>query len=100
MRKGVYPCEYMDEWEKFNETSWPKKENFYSNLNVNDIIDSDYNHAKRVCRDLEIKNLSEYRDLYLKSNTLLLPDVENFRKICLEVYELDPEKFLSAPGLA
>ena len=40
----------MDEWERFNETSLPKKESFYSNLNMEDIKNSDYNHAKRVCK--------------------------------------------------
>ena len=65
---------------------------------MEDIKDSDYSHAKRVYKDFGIKNLGEYHDLYLKSNTLLLPDVfENFRKMCLEIYELDPTKFLSAP---
>ena len=58
-------------------------------------------HAKRVCKDFEIKNLGEYHDLYLKSDTLLLADVfENFSKMCLNIYQLDPAKFLSAPGLA
>ena len=49
LRKGVYSYEYIDEWEKVNETSLPKKENFYNNLNVRNITDSDYNHAKRNC---------------------------------------------------
>ena len=53
LRKGVYPYEYMDEWEKFNETSLPEKEEFYRNLNMEDITDSDYMHAKRVCEDFE-----------------------------------------------
>ena len=58
-------------------------------------------HAKRVCKDFEIKNLGEYHDLYLQSDVLLLTDVfENFRKMCLKSYERDPTKFLSAPGLA
>ena len=57
--------------------------------------------AKRVCKDFEIKNLGEYRDFYLKTNTLLLADVfENFRKMCLEVYQLDLPKFLPARGFA
>ena len=48
-----------------------------------------------------MKNLSKYHDLYLKSNVLLLSDVfENVRKICIEIYELDAAKFISAPGLA
>ena len=57
MRKSVYPYEYMDEWERFNETKLSEKEEFYSNLNVEDITDADYMHAKRICKDFEIKNL-------------------------------------------
>ena len=58
-------------------------------------------HAKRVCKDFEIKNLGEYHDLYLKSDTLLLADVfENFRKMYLKIYHLDPAKSFSSPGLA
>ena len=56
---------------------------------------------ERVCKDFKIKNLFEYHDLYLKSDALLLADVfDNFRKICLKIYELDPVKFISASGLA
>ena len=55
LRKGVYPYEYIDNWEKFNETSLPEKEHFYSDLNMEDITDADYAHAKRVCKDFEIK---------------------------------------------
>ena len=51
LRKGVYLYEYMDDWEKFNETSLPEKENFYSHLNLEDITDADYAHTKRVCKD-------------------------------------------------
>ena len=64
------------------------------------ITDSDYMDAKILRKDFEIKKLHEYHDLYLKSDTLLLPDIfENFRKMCLEIYHLDPAKFLSVPGL-
>ena len=77
--KGVYPYEYMDDWEKFNETSLPEKEDFYSDLNVEDITYVDYVHAKRVCKDFEIKNLLEYPDLHVRSDKLLLADIfENF----------------------
>ena len=65
---------------------------------MEDITDADYAHAKRVCKDFEIKNLGEYRDLYVQSDILLLTDVfENFRNMCLEIHEPDPAKFLSAP---
>ena len=101
LRKGVYPYEYMDSWERFNETSLPDKEAFYSNLNMEDITDVDYKHAKIVFKNLINKTLGDYHDLYVQSDTLLLADVfENFRNMCIKVYELDPAHFLSAPGLA
>ena len=100
LRNGVYSYEYMADWEKFDKTLLPEKEDFYSHLNMEDITDADYVHAKRAFKDFEIKMLGEYDDLYVQSNTLLLADVfENFRNICQEIYELDPTKFLSAPGL-
>ena len=101
LRKGVYPYEYMDSWEKFDETTLPPKEAFYSNLNLEDISDEDYAHAQKVWDVFEINNRGEYHDLYVQSDTLLLADVfENFRNMCLEIYELDPTYFVSAPGLA
>ena len=101
LKKGVYPYEYMDSWEKFNETTLPPEESFYSNLNLEDISDEDYAHAQKVWDVFEINNLGEYHDLYVQSDTLLLADVfENFRDKCIEIYELDPAHFLSAPGLA
>ena len=101
MCKGGYPYEYMDDWEKFNETSLLEKEDFYIHLNMEDITDADYAHAKRVYKDFEIKDLEEYYDLYVQRDTLLLADVfENFRNMCLEIYKLDSAKLLSTPGLA
>ena len=64
LRKGVYPYEYMDDWEKFNETTLPKKGDFCSNLNMENITNVDYMHVKIVCKDFERKNLGEYCDLY------------------------------------
>ena len=85
LRKGAYPYEFMDDWEKFNETTLPEKEEFYTHLNMEHFTDADYMYAKRVCKDFEIKYLGEYYDLYLKSDTLLLADVsKNFRKICVK----------------
>ena len=62
LQKVFYPYEYMDDWEKINETLLPGKENFYSHLNIEDITDAYYTHTKRVCKDFEIKNLEEYYD--------------------------------------
>ena len=59
----------MDEWEKFNETTLSGKEEIYGNLNLEDITDADYMHAKRFCKDFEIKYLVECYDLYLTSDT-------------------------------
>ena len=61
----------MDDWEKFNEESVPEKENFYSHLNMEDITHTDDVHTKRVCKDFEIKNLGQYHDLHVQSDTLL-----------------------------
>ena len=57
LRKGVYPYEYMDDWEKFNETTLPEKEEFYSNLNMEDITDADYIYVKRVYKDFKIRKI-------------------------------------------
>ena len=68
---------------------------------MEDITDSDHMRAKRVCKDFGVKNLGEYHDLYLRSDTLLLVDVfKNFGKMCLKIYHLEPLKCLSASGLA
>ena len=75
LRKGVYPYGNMDDWEKFNETSLPEKEYFYSHLDMADTNDADFAHVKRVCKDFEIEHCREYHDLYVQSNTLLLSDV-------------------------
>ena len=85
LRISVYPYEYIDEWEKFNEETLPAKEEFYSNLNIEDITDADSKHGKRVYKDFEIKHLGQYHDLCLISDTLIFADVfENFRKMCLK----------------
>ena len=99
LRKGVYPYEYMDNWEKFDEIALPPKEAFYSNLNLEDISDEDYAHAQKVWDVFEINNLGEYHDLYVQSDTLLLPDI--YMKT-LEIFVLINVIMciVSAPGLA
>ena len=85
----------MDNWERFDEISLPNKESFYSYLNMENIYDIDYRHGNKVFKRFKLKNLGEYHDLYVESDTLLLADVfENFRNKCLEVYQLDPTHFL------
>ena len=80
--KGVYPYEYMNDWEKFRETLFHEKEDCYSHLNMKDITDKDYRHGKRVFKDFEICRLGEHHDFYFQSVTLLLADVfEKFRNM-------------------
>ena len=101
LRKGVYSYEYMDSWERFNETSLPSKEDFYSNLNMENIDDIDYRHGNNVFKRFELENLRQYHDLYVQSDTLLLADAfEKFRDMCIKEYELDPAHFLLLLGLA
>ena len=101
LRKGVYPYEYADSWERFSEISLPSKEDFYSNLNMEDISDIDYRHANNVFKVFKLENLGNYHDLYVQSDTLLLADVfNNFRDMCIKEYDLDPVHFLSLPKLA
>ena len=99
--KGVYPYDYMDSFYKFNDTQFPRIEDFYSLLTNEDISEDDYNHAQDVWNTFEVKNMGEYHDLYLKSDVLILSDVfENFRRASLLNYGLDPCHYVSTPGLA
>ena len=52
LRKGVYPYEYMDNWERFDETLLPNREAFYSDLNIKNITDTDHGHANKVLKNL------------------------------------------------
>ena len=100
-RKGIYPYDYMNGIKKFSEEKLPPKEKFYSKLNDCGVSDEDYDHAQRIWKEFEIKNLGEYHDLYLKSDVLLLADVfEEFRNVCLENYSLDPAWYYTSPGLS
>ena len=100
-RKGIYPYDYMDSFEKFNKTELPTKEEFYSILNNEHISDEDYSYAQKVWNTFQLQTMGEYHNLYLKSDILLLADVfENFRKTCLQYYKLDPCHYFTSPGLS
>ena len=88
LRKSVYPHEYMDKL--------PEKEEFYSNLNIEDITDVDYVHAKGVSKDSEIKNLDKYHNLQLKSDTLILKTLEK----CAYNLSIRPSKFSLSPRIS
>ena len=53
--KGLYPNEYMDDWEKCYETSLSEKEDFYSHLNIEDVTEGNFEYIKRVCKDFDFK---------------------------------------------
>ena len=89
----------MHSWERFDKTSLPDKKAFYSESYLEDITDKGYVHAQKVFQKLKLKNLGDYHDFYVQSDTLLLSDVfENFS--ALKYMNSIPTHFLSAPGLA
>ena len=101
LRKGVYPYEHMDNWNKFNDSIPLGKDKYYSELNTSSISDSNLKHVEKVCNTFKIRDLGKYHDSYVQSDTLLLTDVfEAFRKTCINIYELDPMYFVSLPGFA
>ncbi|CAB4004930.1 NYNRIN [Paramuricea clavata] len=101
LEKGVYPYEHMNCWEKFNEKSLPEKSAFYSSLYEEEVNDDDYLRACKVYEKFNCSNLGDYYDLYLKTDVLLLADVfEDFRRVCLGSYKLDPAHYIFAPGLS
>ena len=98
-QKGVYPYDFMDSFEKFDQTELPIREQFYSILNDQHITNGECDHARKVWKTFNIKTMGEYHDLYLKSDMLLLADVfESFRKTCLQYYKLDPCHYFTSPG--
>ena len=100
-RKGVFPYDWFDSFDRLSERNLPLKEAFHSILNDSDITEEDYKHAQNVWETFNMKTMRDYHDLYLKSDVLLLSDVfENFRDVCLDNYRLDPIFYYTAPGLA
>ena len=98
-RNGEYPYEYMDDFSKFEETTLPAKDKFYSRLSDENISDENYKHAQDVCEAFDCKNLGDYHDSYLKTDVNLLTDVfENFRRKAMNTYELDSANYYTLPG--
>ena len=99
--KGVYPYEWVDAFEKFDERCLPSRECFFSSLKGRGISEEEYLRANKVWNVFGMKCFGEYHDLYLKCDVLLLCDVfERFISTCLEYYGLDSCHYFSSPGLA
>lgn len=101
IRKGIYPYEYIKSFDDLEITSLPEQKHFYSHLTDSSISDEDYEHAKNVWNHFNCMNMGQYSDLYLKTDVLLLTDIfENFRKLCIDTYQLDPAHYYTLPGLS
>ena len=99
-RKGVFPYDWTNAWEKFDRTSLPSRKDFYSLLSQQNITKEDYEHAQKVWQIFEMKNFGEYHDLYLETDVLLLANVfMNYTIMCLQDDGLDPSHYVSAPGM-
>ena len=99
LRKGVYSYEYMDSWERFNETSFPSKKSFYSELNLEDINDKDYLHSEKVCIwNKKFRWISWFvcANWYIAACRWFW----KFRDTCFEIYGLDYSYFLSATWIS
>ena len=99
--KGVYPYDYFTDFNKFNQTSLPKIEDFYSKSTEEGIKQSEYDRANKIWSHFKIQNLGQYHDLYLQTDVLLLTDVfENCRRSCLVDYRRDPAHFITLPNFS
>ena len=100
-KKGVYCYDYIDSWERYNETQLPDQSNFFNILTSEYISNEDYNHALTVWDTFKMSTLGDYTDFYLKCDVLLLCDVfEKFRDMSLRYYDLDPCHYISSPSLS
>lgn len=101
LRKGVFPYDYISSVDRLEETSLPSRDNFFNKLTDRECTIEDYSHAENVWTTFNCRNLDDYLMLYLKTDVLLLTDVfENFRKVCKNIYKLDPCHYYTAPGLS
>ncbi|KMQ83424.1 hypothetical protein RF55_20086 [Lasius niger] len=101
LRKGVFPYEYMDSFQKFNETVLPPISDFYSSLTDTNITEDEYQHAQDVWKQLKCKTLGDYQNIYVTTDVVLLADIfQNFRRLSIEFYNIDPAHCYTAPGLA
>lgn len=100
-RKEVFPYDYLDNFEWFNETELPPQEEFYNTLTESNIKSNQYEYAKKIWTSFGMQTFRDYHDLYLITNVLLLADVmEIFWKMCMTNYGLEPYHYFTSPGIA
>jgi len=98
-RKSIFPYEYIDCFEKLEDTCLPPRESFYSLLTGDIVSEDNYAHAVNVWQRFSIWTFGEYSDLHLKTDVLSLADIfENFHDSCVSSYELDPAYYYTLPG--
>lgn len=101
IQKGIYPYDYIDKYERLNETKLPKQSDFDSLLYNTKCNKDDYERAVNVWNKFDCKTFMDYHNLYLTTDVLLLADIwENFRSVCYNVYKLDCEYYYTAPSLS
>ena len=90
-KKGIYPYDYFDSKEKYNETKIPKHSNFKNKLNNDkNISNEEYKHAHNVFKTFKCKNLLDYSILYLKTDVCHLSDIfQKFSNFAYKTYVLD-----------
>ena len=100
-KKGIYPYDYFDEKEKYNELELLKKEKFFNKLNNKNLSNEDYKHALNVFKTFECKDLLDYSILYLKTDICHLSDVfQKFSNFAYKTYNLDPRHSYTLPGFS
>ena len=101
LQKGYFPYRWFDSIEKFEYTELPAREHFDNSLNNEKISDDDFNYIKKIWNIFNMKTFGEYHDLYLITDVLLLTDIfENFRKTCVQKFNLDPAHYVTLPSFS
>jgi hypothetical protein len=99
--KGIYPYEYITNYDVLNETKLPDINSFYSQLVNKGCDENDYKKALNVWNTFNCKTIMDYHNLYLTTDVLLLADIwENFREVCYKIYKLDVCYYYTSPGLS
>ncbi|XP_065370870.1 uncharacterized protein LOC135963015 [Calliphora vicina] len=100
-RKGVFPYDYLDSVNRLKETQLPSQSFFFNKLTNESCSVDDYKHAENVWYTFNCNTILDYLLLYLKADVLLLCDIfESFRKVCKNIYNLDPCQYYTTPGLS